>query len=314
MAKTPKKTRSTSSSVDPATQYAKDVTSGKELAGPDIRNACQRHLRDLESCHARGLHWDVEAAQRSIDYFAKVLKLNGAILKVRLLFCCHGSVSSSVRFLAGKMPEVFAGSEWFTWNQERIWQIPLSAGIGLYCLTADKEPRAEVYAAATKKTRQWSSFVMRWRWSISLRLFPHAYRNLAAPERVEPGFLQAGSFFRPISSDDGQSGPRPHCALIDEVHEHKSNQVVEMMRAGTKGRRQALIFMITNSGHDKTSVCYDYHEYGRKVSAGSIEDDSFLPLFVHWMKVTILSRMSPAGKRLTPRWVTRLKKAIFVSR
>jgi phage terminase large subunit-like protein len=48
-----------------------------------------------------------------------------------------------------------------------------------------------------------------------------------------------------------------------------------MMRAGTKGRRQALIFMITNSGHDKTSVCYDYHEYGRKVAEGSIEDDSF---------------------------------------
>jgi P27 family predicted phage terminase small subunit len=121
---TPKKTRSTSSSVDPATQYAKDVTSGKELAGPDIRNACQRHLRDLESCHARGLHWDVEAAQRSIDYFAKVLKLNGAILKVRLLFCFHGSVSSSVRFLAGKMPEVFAGSEWFTWNQEKDLENP----------------------------------------------------------------------------------------------------------------------------------------------------------------------------------------------
>jgi phage terminase large subunit-like protein len=33
--------------------------------------------------------------------------------------------------------------------------------------------------------------------------------------------------------------------------------------------------MITNSGHDKTSVCYDYHEYGRKVAEGSIEDDSF---------------------------------------
>ena len=33
--------------------------------------------------------------------------------------------------------------------------------------------------------------------------------------------------------------------------------------------------MITNSGHDKTSVCYDYHEYGRKVAEGTIEDDSF---------------------------------------
>lgn len=51
--------------------------------------------------------------------------------------------------------------------------------------------------------------------------------------------------------------------------------MVEMIRAGTKGRRQALIFMITNSGHDKTSVCYDYHEYGRKVAEGSVEDDSF---------------------------------------
>ncbi|ENP8290780.1 TPA: phage terminase small subunit P27 family, partial [Klebsiella pneumoniae] len=72
-----KKTRSTSSSVDPATQYARDVDSGKEIAGPDIRNSCKRHLRDLESCHARGLVWDVAAAQRAIDFFAKVLKLNG---------------------------------------------------------------------------------------------------------------------------------------------------------------------------------------------------------------------------------------------
>ena len=39
-----KKTHSTSSSVDPATQYAMDVTSGKVIAGPDIRNACQRHF------------------------------------------------------------------------------------------------------------------------------------------------------------------------------------------------------------------------------------------------------------------------------
>ncbi|MEA7543859.1 hypothetical protein ONO12_27235, partial [Salmonella enterica subsp. enterica serovar Montevideo] len=35
------------------------------------------HLKDLESCHARGLVWDTETAQRAIDFFAKVLKLNG---------------------------------------------------------------------------------------------------------------------------------------------------------------------------------------------------------------------------------------------
>ena len=31
---------------------------------------------------------------------------------------------------------------------------------------------------------------------------------------------------------------RPHIGLIDELHEHKTNTVVEMMRAGTKSRRQ----------------------------------------------------------------------------
>ena len=153
---------------------------------------------------------------------------------------------------------------------------PLSAGIGLYCLTADKEARAEVYAAATKKDQAMVLF----RDAVAMvdqspALSARIQKSGGAGKEWNLAFLQSGSFFRPISSDDGQSGPRPHCALIDEVHEHKSNQVVEMMRAGTKGRRQALIFMITNSGHDKTSVCYDYHEYGRKVSAGSIEDDSF---------------------------------------
>lgn len=127
-------------------------------------------------------------------------------------------------------------------------------------------------------------------------------------------FLQTGSFFRPISSDDGQSGPRPHCALIDEIHEHKNNQVVEMMRAGTKGRRQALIFMITNSGHDKTSVCYDYHEYGRKVAEGSIEDDSFFSFICPRTKEKTHSRTSPAGKKQTPLLVILLPIATCVSR
>lgn len=88
-------------------------------------------------------------------------------------------------------------------------------------------------------------------------------------------YLATGSFFRPISSDDGQSGPRPHIALIDEIHEHKTNFAVEMMRAGTKNRRQALIFMITNSGSNKRGPAWQYHEYGAQVAARQLVDDAF---------------------------------------
>lgn len=278
MAETKKKrTRSTSSSADPATQYARDVTAGKILAGPDIRNACARHLRDLDEGPGRGLVWDIEAAQRAYDFFAKVLKLNGGEHEgapfILLPWQC---------FIVGSI---------FGWKREDGYRrfrtayvesgkgsgkSPLAAGVGLYCLMADREPRAEVYAAATKKDQAMILF----RDAVAMvdqspALLQRIQKSGGAGKEWNLAYLQAGSFFRPISSDDGQSGPRPHCALIDEIHEHKDNKAVEMMRAGTKGRRQALIFMITNSGHDKTSVCYDYHQYGMQVAAGQKENDAF---------------------------------------
>ena len=36
--------------------------------------------------------------------------------------------------------------------------------------------------------------------------------------------------------------------IIDDLHEHPNALVVDKMSAGTKARRQALIFEITNSG------------------------------------------------------------------
>jgi len=88
-------------------------------------------------------------------------------------------------------------------------------------------------------------------------------------------YMDKGAFFRPISSDDGQSGPRPHVVLVDEVHEHRDNSTIEKMRAGTKNDPEALIFMITNSGAGKRGPAWQYHEYGAKVAAGMVQDDAF---------------------------------------
>jgi phage terminase large subunit-like protein len=66
-----------------------------------------------------------------------------------------------------------------------------------------------------------------------------------------------------------------HCALLDEVHEHPSSIVVDKMRAGTKGRRNALILEITNSGFDRTSICYQHHEYSQRVVERTVDDDSW---------------------------------------
>ena len=57
--------------TDQTTQYARDVVSGKIVAGEFVRAQCQRHLDDLEHGPARGLTWNVEQAERAIRFFPR---------------------------------------------------------------------------------------------------------------------------------------------------------------------------------------------------------------------------------------------------
>jgi phage terminase large subunit-like protein len=57
--------------------YALKVCAKKIIAGPDIRNACARHLDDLEKAGERGYYFCEETADKVFRFFEKVLKLNG---------------------------------------------------------------------------------------------------------------------------------------------------------------------------------------------------------------------------------------------
>lgn len=276
---TAKKTPSKSSSADAVTQYAREVVAGKRIAGPHVRHQCARHLRDLKEGKERGLKWDRAEADKAIRFYEKVLKLNGGDFEGLPFVLLPWQ-----KFVVGS---VFGWKGVDGYRRFRVAYVetakgsgksPLAAGVGMKGLVADGEARAEIYSAATKKDQAMILFrdaVAMVDQSPDLR---KRLQKSGAGERCwNLAYLQAGAFFRPISSDDGQSGPRPHVALVDELHEHKTNTVVEMLRAGTKSRRQALIFMITNSGSDKLGPCWGYHEYAAKVAAGEITDDAFFP-------------------------------------
>ena len=82
-----------------------------------------------------------------------------------------------------------------------------------------------------------------------------------------------------------------------------------MMRAGTKSRRQALIFMITNAGHSRMGPCWGYHEYGAKVAAGEVVDDAFFPLSAGWTKAMTRLPTKRAGRRRILRYRTPTSQA-----
>lgn len=141
------------------------------------------------------------------------------------------------------------------------------AGIGLYGMLADGEPRAEVYASATKKDQ--AMILFRDAVAAVDQSGPLTARLKKSGKGDKVWNLydeQTASFFRPISADDGQSGPRPHIGLVDELHEHKDATVLNMLIKGQKFRRQPLVVAITNSGTDLHSICYEKRTHAIGVS------------------------------------------------
>lgn len=212
---------------------------------------------------------------RILGFFPDVLKLAGGQFEGRVF-----SLAPSQQFIVGSL---------FGWKRpdgmrrfRRAYieegkgngKSPLAAGVGLYCLVADGESRAEVYAAASKRDQAMVLF----RDAVAMREQSPRLAERIHTTGVRPIWnlsdLKTGSFFRPISSEDGQSGPRPSCALCDEVHEHRDGRVVEMLERGFKWRQQPLLMMITNSGSDRNSVCWQEHQHAVKVAAGEIDDDT----------------------------------------
>lgn len=263
--KTPRRRRR----ADPATAYARKVVAGKILAGRPVRLACARHVRDLRERKASGLVWDLARVEAAIRFFRELLVLE------------DGSAFELLPFQEFIIGSVFG---WYAPDGTRRFRTayieigkgggksPLAAGVGLYGLIVDHEAAPEIYAAAV--TREQARIV-----------FKDAYRMVEAePELAELVERQVGSLtikqrsavFRPVSSEHrGLDGLRVHVGLIDELHEHPTSIVVDKIRAGTKRRRNALLFEITNAGWDRTSVCWHHHEYSLRVLEGTIDNPTW---------------------------------------
>ncbi len=270
----PKKSRSS----DPVTWYAQQVVAEKLIAGPYVRDACKRHLLDLVHGHERGLMFDVKRAKKDIEFFPDVLRLAGGAYEGKsfeLLGWQQFVVGSIFGWLGPDGYRRFRMA--YIETAKGSGKSPLAAGIGMKGLVADGEPRAEIYAAGAKKDQAMILF----RDAVAMRTFSPELNLRLRPsgsgENVwNLAYLEKGSFFRPIAADDNtQSGPRPHMNLVDEIHEHKTSTLIDMLIAGMKSRRQGLTVGITNSGASKTGPAWEYHEYAIKICSGVLHDDSF---------------------------------------
>ena len=257
------------------TDYAAAVVANGVVTNRLVRLACERHLRDLDDGDERGLRFDPARAGRAIRFFSFLSLAEGEFAgRPFHLQPWQAFIVGSVFgwYVADRDDEVRRFRNAYVETGKGSGKTPMAAGIGLYGLVADGEAAAEIYSAAA--VRDQAAIL----WLDARRMVE---RSPVLRDRVEVGAHALAvpgraSSFRPVSSEARNlHGKRVHIALIDEEHAHPSGEVIEAMRAGTKGRRNALIFRITNAGFDRHSVCWADHAYSAAVLEGTLADDAW---------------------------------------
>ncbi len=259
-----------SSTIDRVTAYAASVVDGLTIAGPHVRNACRRHIDDLRR---DDIEFDQAAAAKAIRFFEEKLKLSEGQFEGKA-FRSHPAQDFIIGSIFGwKRPDGHRRFRRAYIEQGKgNGKSPLAGGIGLYGLMADGEAGAEIYSAGATKEQAGILF----RDAVKMvdkspDLDQRLKRSGAPGKEYNLAYLAKGSFFRPVSRETKKtgSGPRPHMALVDELHEHADGGIIEMLERGFKFRRQPLLLMITNSGSDRTSACWAEHEHAVRVAAGN---------------------------------------------
>lgn len=271
----------TSTSVDPhverALAYCRSVVSGETPACKYVRAACTRQLRDLERAASDPNYpyvFDERRAGRVCRFVEQLPHIKGPkggqLIQLEPWQCfILATVFGWVRKDNGKRRfrrvyiEVPRGNAKST----------LSSGVALYCLAADGEAGAEVYSAAT--TRDQAKIV----WGDA-----HAMVRKRALLRERLGIETSAhsvfhpathSKFVPLSRDaDNLDGLNIHCAIVDELHAHKTREVYDVVETGTGKRDQSLLWVITTAGSDTSGICYELRSYCAKMLDGSYADDA----------------------------------------
>jgi len=153
----------------------------------------------------------------------------------------------------------------------------LAAGIALRLLFADHEPMAEIYGAAADRDQASIVFEVA---AKMVEMEPRLGRRCKVLHSTKRIIHNNGSFYRVLSADAyTKHGFNVHGVIFDELHTQPNRHLYDVLTEGSgDAREQPVIFAITTAGYDRNSICWEVHEYARKVKEGIIEDHTFLPV------------------------------------
>jgi phage terminase large subunit-like protein len=263
----------------PVERYARSVLDGRVVTGEVVRMACQRHVDDLARSLEPGafIRWNQDEAERVIRICAQFRQSKGRFAGQPLV------LEPWQEFVVGS---VFG---WEIWDEERdAWvrryrtahveiarkngKSTLAAAIALILLDFVNEGGAEVYAAATKRDQArivWSEA------SRMVRQTPFLRRRIKVVPSTGRMYVRGtdGTFSALGADSDTEYGLNPSGVIIDELHIHRTRELVDALETATGARSEPLIWYITTAGLDRASIYLEQRQYAERVVRGAVPDE-----------------------------------------
>lgn len=299
-----------------AARYVDAVLAGEVLACKWVKLACKRHRKDLRASKRRDFPWHYDEARAE-----RFIRFHEGLPHVKDDF--HGHARRHETFKLEDF-QCFIFCSIFGWvdkkegfrrfndayveEPRKNGKTPNAAAVALYCLCADGEYGAEVFAGASSREQAsevGSVFDTARQMALASPQLRAAFglwvnvNSLVVPEK--------NASFKKLKGNP-QDGPAPHCVIADEYHEYKTNRIIEWARNGMVSRWQPLLFRITTAGTNTASPCYEMHLEVQEVLEGRRKNDRLFGIIftidkgVDWKSKKALQMANPNwGISVNPR-------------
>jgi phage terminase large subunit-like protein len=261
-----------------AINYAKDVASGAILTNKWVKLACERFLNDLER-KDWDYYFDFDAADRVVRFMEKLPHVKGVWasrrenLKLEPWQCF---IECNLFGFLHKESKKRRFRRSFELIPRKNAKSTRAAARGIYMFGVDNESGAEVYCGATSERQAQEVFRPAWQMVNALPAFRSKFSVQLAGSAKNPRTiyrLTDMSKFEMLIGKPGD-GASPHCAIIDEYHEHDTSHMVETMQTGMGARQQPLLSVISTAGSNLSGPCYEMQQEMERILTGVDKDDT----------------------------------------
>lgn len=261
--------------LDRTTQYAKDVVEGRIVAGKRVKQACQRHLDDLESSKYAPYryYFDVDEAEDIINFAEELIIAEGEEEEFVTCYPFQCFILGSLNGWRIKDKNYRRYRTSYVQLARQNGKSFLNGILAAYYGNFTKYKYGQIYCTATKKEQALIVF-------NEIKKFINSDDDLKELFKIHEhnatiDCLLTNSKIKALSGDTKSiDGFRPYLGIVDEYHAHRNNQMYKLLEGGIKKMKSALISVITTAGFNLKSPCYKLYEFCCKVLDGVVQNDT----------------------------------------